>query len=294
MPVPIAERAAQTLVIPGSADFFVAEEGAVWITNRGRIEKLERGQRAPVATVEMPSPCGVMALGFGAVWVAGCSDRSLYRIDARTATVTAVIPVGLADPDGELSVAVGAGAVWVLSDRAGVLSRVDPKANVVVEKIRVAPASYAAAYGFDAVWITNTGVSGAPGPGAVQRIDPGTHRVVATIEVGRSPRFLAAGEGGVWALNQGDGSVSRIDPGTNRVVATIAVPGAAGDGGDIAAGAGRVWVRSTGSLLSVVDPAMNAVEAQFGPPSGSGGVCIADGWVWVSAHDIQTVWVLHA
>jgi mono/diheme cytochrome c family protein len=152
---PIADAAAATLVIPGSADFLVADDDAVWITNRGRLEKLVRNEPAPVASVVMPRPCGAPAVGFGAVWVANCTDRSLYRIDRSTATVTATIATGLADRSGELSVAAGAGSVWVLSDAAGVLSRIDPQTNQVTAKIPVAPNSFAAVFDFGAVWVTN-------------------------------------------------------------------------------------------------------------------------------------------
>lgn len=287
---PIARRAVATLKIPGSADFLVADGEAVWTTNQGRVEKLQRDQPGPVATVSVPDPCGAMEIGFGALWVANCQDASLYRIDLPAARVVAVIPTGLADPKGELSVAVGAGSVWLLTDRAGVLSRIDPQTNRVTARILVAPDSYAAVFGFGAVWITNTGANNS-GNGSVQRVDPGTNRVVATIQVGPAPRFLAAGEGGVWTLNQGDGSVSRIDPVSNLVAATIAA-GVQGSGGDIATGAGVVWVRAKRVLLSVVDPRTNRVVERFGPPAGSGAVRVAGNLVWVTAHDIQTVWVL--
>lgn len=288
--IPISERAVATLKIPDYADFLAADGSAVWATNRGRIEKLQFGKDAPVASVAMPSPCGAMDVGFGSVWVANCRDSSLYRIDQGTATVAAIIPTGLADRRGELSVAVGAGSVWVLSDRAGVLSRVDPGTNKVVAKIEVAPNSFAAVFGFGSVWITNTGTR-TDSVFSVQRIDPATNRVIATIPVGPTPRFLAAGEGGVWTLNQRDGTVTRIDPATNKVVATIAadVPGG---GGDIAAGAGRVWIRAGKTLLSAIDPATNRIVERFGPPSGSGAVRVANDLIWVTAHDIQTVWVL--
>jgi YVTN family beta-propeller protein len=92
-------------------------------------------------------------------------------------------------------------------------------------------------------------------------------------------------------LNQGDGTVSRIDPASNRVVATIAAE-VAGPGGDIATGAGRVWVRAEKVLLSAVDPETNRITERFGPPAGSGAVRVAGNLVWVTAHDIQTVWVL--
>jgi virginiamycin B lyase len=287
----IAERAVATLKIPGYADFLVADGDAVWVTNRGRIEKLDRGHAQPVATVSVPKPCGTMAIGFGAVWVANCRETSIYRIDRQTARVSAIIPTTLADPTGELSVDVGAGSVWVLTESKGVLSRINPETNQVVARIEVAPHSYAVVFGFDAVWITNTGAAKTNEAGSVQRIDPRTNKVVATIPVGTTPRFLAAGEGGIWTLNQGDGSVSRIDPMTNRVVATIPV-GVEGPGGDITTGAGRVWVRATKVLLSVIDPKTNQVTERFGPPAGSGAVRVANGFAWVSAHDIQTLWVL--
>src|SRR6185369_6595973 len=102
-------------------------------------------------------------------------------------------------------------------------------------------------------WIARTANAG-----SVQRIDPQSNSVVATIPVGPRPRFLAAGAGGVWTLNQGDGTVSRVDPVTNTLAATIPaqVPGG---GGDIAVGAGRVWVRATSIALSVIDPATNQI-----------------------------------
>ena len=84
------------------------------------------------------------------------------------------------------------------------------------------PHSFAAAFGFGSMWISTTGTRARVGLGSVQRIDPATNAVVATITVGPAPRFLAAGEGGVWTLNRGDGTVSRIDPSTNTRIATLA------------------------------------------------------------------------
>jgi YVTN family beta-propeller protein len=287
---PIAQRAVATLKLPGFADFLVADGDAVWTTNQGRVEKLQRDHPRPVATVLVPDPCGAMEIGFGALWVANCRDASLYRIDLKATRVTAVIPTGLADPKGELSLAVGAGSVWLLTDQGGVLSRVDPQTNRVSAQIKVAPYSYAAVFGFGTVWITNTGTADS-GNGFVQRINPSTNRVVATIPVGPTPHFLAAGEGGVWTLNQGDGSVSRIDPLSNTVVATVAA-GVEGPGGDIATGAGAVWVRAEKVLLSVIRPATNRVVERLGPPAGSGAVRVAGNYIWVTAHDIQTIWIL--
>lgn len=184
--IPIATRAARTIVLPGSADFLVADGSAVWITNRGRIEKLDVDHDAPVASVPVPSPCGVMAQGFRSIWVANCRDASIYRVDTRTMAVVAIIPTGLADPRGELSLAAGAGSVWALTDRAGVLSRIDPATNQVTARITVAPNSYAAAFGFGSVWVTNTGAPRSAGAGSIQRIDPTTNQVAATMKLWRN------------------------------------------------------------------------------------------------------------
>lgn len=283
--------ALHTLQVPGSADFLALDGDDAWVTNEGRVEKLRAGEPAPVATVAVDQPGGALAVAFGSLWVADCRHGALVRIDLETERVVARIPTGLADPTGELSVAAGAGSVWLLTDAAGVLSRVDPATNRVSARVAVRPHSYCAAFGFGSVW-TASAEGGTPeGAGRVERVDPRTNAVVASVPVGRGPRFLAAGEGGVFTLDQGDGTVSRVDPAANALAATIAtdVPGT---GGDIAVGAGRVWVRATRTALSVVDPATNRVTARYGPPCGSGAVRANDRVVWVTAHDTRAVWVL--
>ncbi len=286
----IAEKALATLTVPGYVDFLAVEGRSIWATNTDRVEKFTLDSVTPVATVAVPSPCGAMVCAFGALWVAGCKDKCVYRIDIRKCAIAARIPTGLADPTGELSLAAGAGSIWVLSDVSGILSRIDPQTNAVLAEIAVLPHSYCADFAFGAVWITNSGADGLR-TGSVQRIDPYTNRVVATVPTGPGPRFLAAGEGAVWTLNWGDGSVSKVDPHTNRLVATIPM-GMTGGGGDIATGAGRVWVRGTAVLLAAIDPVSNGVTAVYGPPEGSGAVRVADDLLWVTAHDTKTIWVL--
>jgi virginiamycin B lyase len=288
--VPIIEHAVSTLALAGSPDFLALADSTAWVTNEGRVEHITAGSTTPLASVRVAQPCGAMGVGFGSLWVVDCHDRTLVRISLQSARRQATISTGVADPRGELSVAVGAGSVWLLTDSSGVLSRIDPRTNRVVARIRVKPRSYAAVYGFGSVWVTNTGVENGS-PGSVQRVDPSTNSVSATIHIGPTPRFLAAGEGSVWTLNQGDGTVTRIDPVTNDVVATIDV-GVPGSGGDIATGAKRVWVRATRVLLSVIDPRTNVVLKRFGPAAGSGAVRASDRFVWITAHDIQRVWVI--
>ena len=110
---------------------------------------------------------------------------------------------------------------------------------------------------------------------------------------GVTTRFLAVGENGIWTLNQVDGTVSRIDPYTNKLIATIDAK-VIGSGGDIAAGAGKIWVRGNKTaFLVTIDPKTNVVRDRYGPLSGSGAVRVtADSNVWISAHDINTIWII--
>jgi virginiamycin B lyase len=287
----LAEHATHTLKIPGYADFLALEGNDAWVTNEGRVEKVGPQSARPLVSVKVEQPCGAMAVDFGALWVANCRSASLVRIDVGSPRVVATIPTGLADGTGELSVATGAGSVWLLTHASGILSRVSPETDSVIAQIAVRPQSFAATFGFGSVWVSNTGGERGTTRGSVQRIDPRSNVVTATIPVGPTPRFLAAGAGGVWILNQGDGSVSRIDPASNQVVATIPLE-VPGPGGDIAVGAGQVWVRAGRTLLSVIDGATNRVVARYGPPSGSGAVRANEEVVWVTAHDSQTIWLL--
>lgn len=281
----INEQAVAKIILDGSPDFLAADGDDVWILNIDRVEKLSVKSPKPVITVAVSGACGVMAIGFDALWVASFREQSVYRIDKNTGEILGCVPCGISDPDGEISLAIGDGSVWILSDSEGILTRIDPRKNSIAANISVLPRSFCAVYGYNAVWITNTDSN------SIQRIDPVTNSVAATIPVGKKPWFLAAGENGIWTLNQVDGTVSRIDPISNAVISIdTKVPGA---GGDIATGANRIWVRAKNDrLLQTINPSTNSVDAIYEPPSGSGAVRVTDNYVWVTAHDINTIWIL--
>ena len=288
MPVQVSiEKAAFTkMKLEGSPDFLAVDGDDVWVVNIDRVEKLSAKSSKPILSVPIPDACGALIVGFNSLWVASCKEQSVYRVNNKTGKILSKIVCGVADIKGEISLAVGDGSLWILSDSAGMLTRINPKTNKVQAKIHVLPDSYCAVYGYHSVWITNTNNH------SVQRIDPLTNKVIATIAVGKTPRFLAAGENGVWTLNQGDGTVTHIDPATNRVSAVINtnVPGT---GGDIDVGAGTVWVRAkTGFLLQAINPVSNIIETIYTPLSGSGAVRATNRYVWVTAHDINTIWIL--
>ena len=287
-PTDLVKAGATAIHVNG--DWLAAGAGGVWLSGELELIRLDGAtgrvaKRIPV----LQGPCEASDVGFGAVWTATCGKPGLARIDParnRLRHVPLPVPRSL---DGEGSIGVGSGAVWLVLDgpscAACRLARVDPSSLRVVARIPVAAGSSSVRVGYGAVWVVN------PPRGLVQKVDPRRNRLVGTTKVGPRPRFFAVGEGGVWTLNQGDGSVTRLEPATMRVRATIAAE-VGGDGGDMTAGGGWVWARGFGSLLTRIDPRTNRVVERYGPSSGSGAAIVGFGAVWVSAHDVATVWRL--
>lgn len=282
----VAALVEQEIPAPGFADFLVVDGDAVWVTNRGRLEKWS--QAGKLAEVAMPRPCGTMAIAAGAVWGAECTGKQVYRIALEAGALETMIATGLADPSGETNVVAGAGSVWVASDPAGKIARIDPATNAVIAEVTVAPATAFLAFGFDALWAVSSAGQ------LLQKIDPATNAVVGTVPLGKQPGFLAAGEGAVWVQEQGDGTVAKVNPDTLALEGRTKV----GDNlkyGDIDTGGGAVWLRTTDDqTMVVIDPETLAIRARLGKPSGSGAVRYTDKGVWTSAHDNETIswWAL--
>lgn len=276
---PVAAQQVQP--VEGYGDFLVVDGKTVWMTNTGRVEQW--GRKGRLASVALPGPCGAPAITHGSLWVADCKTGSLNRINIRTATRTATIATGIADPSGELNVVAGAGSVWVASDAKGEVARVDPVSGAITARIAVDPGTSYLAFGHGALWA----VSGSAA--TLQRIDPIRNRVTAHTGLGRQPGFLAAGEGAVWVQEQGDGMLARIDPVRVTVTGRTKV-GARLTWGDIDTGSGRVWLRTTDDqAMVVIDARSLAITARLGKPVGSGALRYASAGVWTSAHDVHTL-----
>jgi virginiamycin B lyase len=281
--VPAAAWAQQEQVIsvPGFADFLAVDGKNVWATNRGRVEQWSR--KGKLAEVPMTRPCGAMTIAHGSLWVADCKEKTVKRIDTKTAKIVATVPSGIGAADGEMNVAAGAGSIWVFSDAKGAISRIDPATNQVVATIPTNPGAVYLAFGHGALWAASGKEQ------TLQRIDPETNAVVATIPLGKQPGFLAAGEGAVWVQEQGDGTLAVIDPATNAVRGRVKV----GDNlkyGDIDTGGGKVWLRTTDDqMFAVIDPKSLTVTARVGKASGSGALRYTPKGIWTSAHDLHAL-----
>lgn len=186
---------------------------------------------------------------------------------------------------------VAFGSVWVGNVRE--VARIDPATNEVVAAIAGPSPCAGFDAGFGSVWVASCGDN------AVHRLDPTTDEVIEKVEVPRvlPESALAVGAGSVWLVtvwvtNQISGTVVRIDPETNAPAAEIDIGGGF-SGGDIVAGLGSVWASTGNGPLSRVDPAANAVVEQY-ERHGADALAVGEGSVWISDHDVDTVWRLPA
>jgi virginiamycin B lyase len=237
----------------------------------------------PDAVFPVPGVPDWQVVTADAVWVSNGPKNTVHRMDAKTNQVTANITVGKKPCSG---LAAGFGSIWVPNCGDASVSRVDMKTNTVVATIPVGPANSEGgiAVSEDAVWLPSDPA------GKLIRVDPKKNAVAALIPVGPRPRFLTAGGGSIWTLNQGDGTVSRVDAKTNKVIATIEC-GIPGTGGEISYGGGFIWVTVFQIPITKIDVKTNKVVRQW---TGAGGDAIrfGHGSVWLSNLREQNVWRL--
>jgi virginiamycin B lyase len=290
--IPLARLKPDAKVALALAPGSIESDDAVWVPDRAagtvvRVDAKANSLGEPIAVGKQP--CASLVVAFASVWVPLCDGGSIARADVKTMKVAEPVAIKVADGDG--SIATGVGSVWAITDRKGVLSRIDPDTNTSVAEIYVAGGTTAVVFGEDALWITSEdGTPSTPlGAGKLTRVNPHNNEIVEVIEVGPKPGRLAVGEGGVWTLNRGNGTVTRIDPATNKVVATIPV-GADIAAGEVAAGAGAVWISAPGVPLIRIDPRTNRAVQRF-TGDGGGAVLVAHGSIWVAAGP-QVTWRL--
>jgi streptogramin lyase len=202
-----------------------------------------------------------------------------------------VHPVGNdSDVDGYVA-AIGEGAAWSID---GATPSSGVRIDLVTDQVTTFELPFriegALAAGEGAIWVTAavTDPVGRAEATRLARIDPSTMAVTATLDlscpIGEfcSSRAIAAGEGGIWLLFEGDigedalhceSSVVRVDPTTMTVVETIEIPrrrlprdfrgfetASCNQGEAIVVGGGAVWALTTTRSFVRIDPATNGIE----------------------------------
>ena len=280
-------RIAATIPVGKIADWVVVTSDAVWAGSKGP------GGKAPfalneidpatnrVTSVPLPGePCAGIASGLEYLWVPLCGkEPGLAKIDPKTHALVQVFKVGPAAPEGGIT--TGAGGVWMITDKQGSLAKIDPANGAVLKVAQVPAGSYNPRFSDGLVWVSRA--AGAE----VTSVDAVTGEVLKHVRTGKHPRFLTAGAGAVWTLNQGDGTLSRVDAAGSGSAHKVQLhtPGA---GGDVTYADGRVWSTVMKTPLSVVDAASSKVLCQW---KGVGGDAIAVGLgaIWLTNYASGTV-----
>lgn len=285
--IAIQDLATQTRHVPGFIDFMATDGRYIWATNQNKLQKFSTQQYEPIAEIEVPQAAGIPVVAFEAVWVASLKDNAIYKIDQKNNVVLNIIYTGLADQTGEFALTASADAIWVASAE-GIVSKIDPDTCEVIGEVEVLAFSYNLCYANGALWISNTRDA------SIQRIDPIQLKVTHRIEVDDCPWFISAHSNFLWSLNQTNGTLSKINTQTCELVCTIQLPALAqGDGGDIFASDNKVWVRTTRLLLIEIDAEHHEIirQIQHDANTGSGAVMLCDQHIWITAHDIETLWL---
>ncbi|MES2253662.1 MAG: hypothetical protein V4559_01330 [Pseudomonadota bacterium] len=252
-----------TLHLGKAADWVQPIDNAVWVGSREpfAVHRIDPVSNRVTARVVLPgTPCAGLAQGFGSLWVPLCAKpNALARVDLKTGTLAAILPVGPAAAEG--GIAAAGDSVWMVTDAKGVLSRIDPATGRVRQTIAIAPGSFNPIAGDGVVWVSGHDT------GVVTAVDAGSGKVLAVVPVGKGPRFMTVGAGAVWVLLQGTGEIVRVDARDYKVTARIAA-GLAGPGGDIKFGAGRVWATVMGVPLTMIDAKTGRIARQWTGPGG--------------------------
>src|SRR5215211_4866683 len=270
-----------TAEIARDGDFMAYGFDALWMMTGATLVRVD-GTTNAVGDIPVPETTGRvrgLAIGEGAVWIPDAVSEQIFKFDPVENKIALVIPASFSGTEG--SIGVGAGSVWVTT-RGNVLSRFGAATGALEASIALPFGAGAPAAIFDNgfVWVTGSRRD------ELYKIDTRTNTLVQTIALRSSPRFLTAGEGSIWVLNQGDGTVQRIDPMSGQVIASIET-GHAGRGGDITAGGGYIWVTLRGVPLVQIDPKANAVAALFKGIGWGDAIRFGGGSLWISGHSIR-------
>lgn len=257
-------------------DWVALTPGAVWSTQSrpDLLDRIDTGSNRVDARVPLPGPaCAGIATGLGSVWVPICGrNPAIVRVDPTRARILAILPVDAVLP--ESAIAVGADSLWAPLGGTGTLARLDPETGRVRQRVRVPVGTAVPVYADGRIWATS------PARATLTVIDDASGRITARIATAASPRFAAVGAGSVWLLTQRDGTVERIDMRALRRTSRIAAH-AAGHGGDIAFGEGRVWTSVPGKPLAAIDPARAVVDRTWTGPGGD-ALRAGGGVVWLT------------
>jgi streptogramin lyase len=267
----------------GTGDWVMGAGSEMWVADLGPgLVAFDAGTGRRTAGLHVgPVHLGMEAAG-NLLWLC-TADGQLVSVDARRRTLRTRTDLGV-HPLEESSVTAGGGEVFVPTQARGWSAVVaDARTGAVRRRIRIPQGTGGLRYGFGSLW------AAVGDRGRLVRLDPATGEVRQQYVVGDYPVFVSVGPDRVWVMSHGSGSVSAVDPRSGEVTEVVVDTGRI-EGGDIVATPDAVWVRVTDVLAARVDPDTMTVTDRISPRSGSGGIGVNGSDLWMSAHDVRTLW----
>src|ERR1700691_5079236 len=88
-----------TYRVGSDPDWMVVTADAVWVTvdQRNAVVRLDARTNKVDGEVTVGKPCSGLAAGFGSLWVPGCGEHDLVRVDLKTRQVVAKVAAETAD-----------------------------------------------------------------------------------------------------------------------------------------------------------------------------------------------------
>ena len=199
---PSADAVVETIDLRGSSELawnptyaVDADDDSVWIAaGPHHVLRIDPATNEPSAIIDVGHvPVGV-ALGQEALWVVTTGERAL-RIELRTNTVTAEVPIG--DP---VALTAGKQAVWV-SDSRGQVWRIDADTATVSQTSPVGRGLVGLCATDGVVFAANNA------DGTVVQIDARDGQVAGLVTVGHAPTDVASLDGTVWVSIQSESAM---------------------------------------------------------------------------------------
>lgn len=214
---PAGQSVTASIPVP-DADLVASSGSSVWVVGSNsiayRIDPLTNAVAAKVRVAQ--DPTGI-AIGDGALWVAGRSGHTITRVGLASGKVLARFPT----PESPRYVAVGGGAVWAASNESPTIWRINPATNKVVAAVTLTDTPNGVVATATGVWVL-----GATNDRVV-RINPHTNKVAGYTPIPKSDGVI--GYGGAIAADGSDVWVAtlthllQLDPRSGHILVSVAV-----------------------------------------------------------------------
>jgi DNA-binding SARP family transcriptional activator/DNA-binding beta-propeller fold protein YncE len=185
-----------------------------------------------------------------ALWVVSERERTVSRIDLQTRVVKTIgepHPVAFIAHDDR-------GNIYTSGWDFPLVFQINPRTVQIVRSFKVKTRALGLAVGGGSLWAVDRLAN------AVTRIDLAQRHVAETIRTGVNPLAATFGYGALWVANGDSGTVSVIRPGAATPTQVTGIPSP----DSITAGAGGVWVASTGThAVFRIDPDTHAIVARI-------------------------------